>query len=279
MIRVFWKVDRLIVRLSGMMIVLLLSACGTATPASPTPVAIQNNSGQWHLPLRTTWNYQLANTPIDSSISAQVYDIDGFDRSAGDVASLHKKGIRVICYIDAGSWENWRPDAQNFPKSIIGKPLPDWPGEQWLDIRQISILMPILTARIQMCKEKGFDAIDADNVDGYKNATGFPLTGHDQLTFNVWLASTSHAHGMPIGLKNDIDQVHQLAPYFDFAVNEQCFQYQECDALSLFVAEGKPVFQVEYRSDMKNVCRQANSLGFNTIGKDISLNAPVIQCQ
>ena len=39
-------------------------------------------------------------------------------------------------------------------------------GEYWLDIRRINDLAPIMQARFQMCKAKGFDGIEPDNIDG-----------------------------------------------------------------------------------------------------------------
>jgi hypothetical protein len=35
--------------------------------------------------------------------------------------------------------------------------------------------------------------------------------------------------------ENDLDQINGLAAYFDFAVNEQCFEYSECAALALLL--------------------------------------------
>jgi hypothetical protein len=66
-----------------------------------------------------------------------------------------------------GFSEDWRPDAKQFPSSVLGR-TNGWPGERWLDmdIRQTNVLAPIITARFQMCKDKGFDAIEADNVNG-----------------------------------------------------------------------------------------------------------------
>ena len=63
---------------------------------------------------------------------------------------------------------------------------------------------------MQMCKDKGFVAVDADNVDGYTNANGVGLTAADQLAFNTWLANTAHSLGLGIGLKNDLNQVRGL---------------------------------------------------------------------
>src|SRR2546423_58618 len=83
-----------------------------------------------------------------------------------------------------------------------------------------------------------------DNVDGYTNATGFPLTAADQLRFNRWLAREAHKRRLAVGLKNDPGQVRKLARAFDFAVVEQCFQYDECRAFSPFVRKRKAVFEV-----------------------------------
>jgi hypothetical protein len=155
--------------------------------------------------------------------------------------------VGAVCYVDVGTWEDWRPDAGSFPRAVLGKSN-GWPGEKWLDIRQWSTLEPILTARFTMCAAKGFDGIEADNVDGYSNKTGFPLTASDQLLFNTRMAALAHKVGLPVALKNDVDQVAALQPLFDWAINEQCAQYNECGVYSAFTAAGKAVWNVEYRS-------------------------------
>lgn len=73
---------------------------------------------------------------------------------------------------------------------------------------------------MQLCKGKGFLAVDPDNVDGYQNDNGVGLTAADQLAFNTWLAQTAHGLGLGAGLKNDLGQLTELTPYFDFFVNE-----------------------------------------------------------
>jgi hypothetical protein len=156
---------------------------------------------------------QLTST-LDQSIDADFYVIDGFDNAAAAVASLHAKGRKVGCYISAGSYENWRPDASSFPAAVLGNSN-GWSGEKWLDIRRLDILGPIMEARLDMCRAKGFDAVDPDNVDGYTNRTGFSLTAADQLAYNRFLADAAHARGMAVGLKNDLDQIATLEPSFD----------------------------------------------------------------
>ena len=97
-----------------------------------------------------------------------------FDTPPKIVAKLHAMRRRVMCYVDVGTWENWRPDAKEFPKSVLGHPDGHWTGERWLDIRQTAILEPIMARRLDLCKKKGFDGVDPDNLDGYQNRTGFP---------------------------------------------------------------------------------------------------------
>ena len=161
------------------------------------------------------------------------------------MADLHARGRKVACYFSAGSFENWRPDAAQFPDEVKGRSN-GWPGERWLDVRRLDVLGPIIDARLDLCRAKGFDSVDPDNVDAWSNNSGFPITGADQLAFNRYIANAAHARGLSVALKNDLDQIPELLPYFDWAVNEQCAQYAECDLLVPFVQAGKPVMEIEY---------------------------------
>ena len=58
---------------------------------------------------------------------------------------------------------------------------------------------------------------------------GFPLTAADQLNYDTYLANLAHSDGLSVALKNDLGQAAALKPYFDYAINEQCMQYKECD--------------------------------------------------
>jgi hypothetical protein len=139
--------------------------------------------------------------------------------------------------------------------------------------------MPIMEARLNLCRQKGFDTADPDNVDGYTNATGFPLTAADQLAFNAAIANAAHARGLTVALKNDLNQTQQLVPYFDWALNEQCFQFQECHLLNPFRAAGKAVMTIEYKKSPKKFCPAANALNFNTLKKPLSLKAGRKACR
>lgn len=252
-------------RLLGVVLLLLLAGC-----AAPTPTAL------WQPAPGTTWQWQLSGQ-VDMSVNAAVYDVDGVETTAAQVRALHAAGRKVICYVDAGGYENYRPDATAFPASVLGNSN-NWPGQRWLDIRQIGILEPIMATRFDTCRHKGFDAIEADEVDGYANATGFPLTAANQLAYNRMLAGLAHRRGMSIGLKNDLGQVPQLVNDFQFAIDEQCFQYQECDQLQPFVRAGKAVFEAEYQLSNEEFCASARTMGISSIRKNTGLDAPRWPC-
>ena len=242
------------------------------------PASARESAGRWAPRPGTTWQWQLT-VPVDLSVEAAVYDIDGFDNSAAVVARLHALGRRAICYLDVGAWEDWRPDAGRFPPAVLGKPNPLWEGQRWLDIRRLDVLAPIMRARLDMCRAKGFDGVELDEVDGWSNDTGFPLTAADQLRYNRFLAREVRARGMAAGLKNDVEQVPRLLESFDFAIVEECFQYRECRALTQFVRAGKAVFHAEYRSAPRQFCPVATALGLSSMRKRLELGAWRVYCR
>jgi hypothetical protein len=250
----------------GALLALALLALGFAAPQ------VAGAASYWTAPLYSTWQWQLS-VPVDQTVDASVYDIDLFENEASVVASLHAQGRHVICYMDAGTWEGWRPDASKFPASVLGDADPGWTEEKWLDIRQLSIIEPLMEARFKLCKEKGFDGIEADNVDGWQNNTGFPITAAEQLTYNEWLANTAHALGLSIALKSDTQQIPELEPYFDYSVDEECIEYSECSLLEPFVKAGKPVFEVEYAKTPSQFCAETNALGLMAMQKGKELEA------
>ncbi|WP_079188953.1 endo alpha-1,4 polygalactosaminidase [Streptomyces kebangsaanensis] len=240
-------------------------ATGSTPPASPGGP----RTALWRPRPGLTWQWQLDGR-VSPSADVPVYDIDGFENSASDVARLHRDGRKVICYINVGAWEDFRPDKDAFPRSVLGA-ANGWHGERWLDIRRLSVLRPIMERRFDMCRDKGFDAVEPDLVEGYSNRTGFPLTARDQLRYNRMIAEIAHERGLSVGLKNDLPQIPQLVGDFDFAVNEECAQYGECERLTPFVKAGKAVFHVEYEVPTGDFCPQARRLGLSSMRKKLEL--------
>ncbi|MBD8678699.1 endo alpha-1,4 polygalactosaminidase [Sphingomonas sp. CFBP 13720] len=271
----------------------MLAGCGggggtgsvtAPTPPSPTPVPTitptptATPAGRWQPTIATTWHWQLSGT-IDPRHAVDAYDIDLFDTSAATIAQLHGQNHRVICYFSAGSSENWRPDDAQFAESDRGLPLDGWVGERWLSITSPGVRR-VMTARLDLARSKGCDAVEPDNVDGYANRNGLNLTAAQQLDYNRFLADEAHARGLAVALKNDVDQVVALQPAFDFAINEQCHEYDECVDYAAFLRAGKPVLNAEYRNDYRTnsggardrLCAAATAQGLRTLVLPLELD-------
>jgi hypothetical protein len=236
----------------------------------------------------TSWQIQLqvdGTHPLNRTHAVALYDIDLVDNSSATIAALHADGRKVICYFST-AWENWRPDAGDFPAAVLGNDMDGWAGEKWVDIRDPRVLA-IMKSRMDLAVEKGCDGVDPDNVHAYEidldatdgETTGFNLTAADQLTFNRALAQAAHARGLAVGLKNDLSQVAALVESFDFSINEQCYFYNECDFLNPFIDAGKPVFHLEYAAKYQTagaeqdaLCNDSISRGHRTLIMPLLLN-------
>ncbi len=242
----------------------------SASAVPSTPASTPTAPTIWQPKPGLSWQIQYSGKLVAGR--ASVVDVDGHETSAATVAKLKKAGKRVICYFNAGGWEDWRPDKAAFPKVVIGNKLDGWPGERWLDIRAVDVLVPIMTARIDECAKKGFDAVDPDNMDGWQARSGFPLTQGDTVAYLAALSEVAHARGLAIGLKNGIEVLGDAAPLVEFAVNEECLTYHECSAYAPLLRSGKAVFHVEYHGSLKGICAHVPK-GFSTVRKHLSLSA------
>ncbi len=255
---------------------------GVATD-SGAPIDAGSSPGIWHPAPGTTWHWQLTGT-LPSTISAKMIDIDLEGTSASTIAALRAKGHAVICYFSAGSYEKGRPDSGKFLSSDRGKVMDGWPDEQWLDIRSANV-RNIMKARLDLAKSKACDGVEPDNVDGYANATGFPLTSANQIDYNRFLATESHARGLSVGLKNTGDLVPSLIKDFDWALNEECLAFSECAQERPFIDAGKAVFHVEYvgsssegASKQASICGSSQRKGFSTMIAKLDLGAWRLTC-
>ena len=262
----------------------------TATPMpTPTPTATAlpaatatRNPASWWKPTTEkpiAWHWQLSQNfvyPRDVIPNVTVYDIDGEYTSAETVAQLHALGpdIKVICYIDAGVFEDYRSDAASFPPEVIGKPDEGWEGSYWLDIRRIDILKPIMENRIRnWCKAKGFDAVEPDETEVWSNDSGFDITKKQNNAYNIMIAELAHKYGLSVGLKGNTTETQDLVDYFDWTLNEECWQYDECDLVyNSFIKAGKAAFNIEYAVNPD--CSQANAWHLNSARRDLNLVGP-----
>lgn len=250
----------------------------------------------WTPAVGERWQYQLQGG-VNASITAapngggapvapKVFDIDlyasdGTTPNAAGVAQVHASGAHAICYVDAGTYENFRPDAADYTtfdtscgNCLLGKNN-GWPGEQWLNVNddkgQRTFILAELGKRLDKCVAANFDGVEFDNVDGYANDTGFTIAAQTQEDFDMAIAALAHQKGLSVALKNDVAQISDLAPYFDYAVNEQCNEFSECDQYASFLNQNKAVFNVEYNVQPSVFCAPAITLKMSAIKKDLAL--------
>ncbi len=243
-------------------------------PTEPEPTEPEPTVPTDTFSMSSTYNLQYSDTSNIVSEGFDIIDIDMEDTSTAQIAAFQENGKKVICYMSTGSYENWREDESLFPAEVLGKDMDGWAGEKWLDISNIEVLEPIMASRMDRAKAKGCDAIHPDNIDGYTNNTGFSLSYGDQIDYNKMLARLAHDRSMLIGLKNDVDQIADLVSTFDFVINEQCYQYNECSDYSYFIEAQKPVFIIEYREAVfSENSSDAIDSGFSLILKKLDLDA------
>jgi hypothetical protein len=209
-----------------------------------------------------------------------VYDIDGQGSTAADVAAIHATGAKAVCYVDVGSLEMGRPDYSSFPASVIGPVVAGWPSEKWLLVTAANqpTILNLMKARFQSwCVGKGFDAIEPDNLDAWTNISG--VSQADNLAYDLAIAQMAHSLGLSIGLKNIMtdlggSDVATFTSTFDWALNEQCYEYSECTVYTQagsFLSANKAVFDVEY--NVSPDCTNANQIHINAQKTDLNLVA------
>ena len=97
---------------------------------------------------------QYTGEEIDTSIAAEIYNLDLFETDPKLIDRLHGQGRRVICYMSVGTVEDWRPDAKAYPASVVGEAYAGWPGERWLDLRAFEAIGPLIRARLDLARKK-----------------------------------------------------------------------------------------------------------------------------
>ncbi len=259
-------VTALCAALAGVLLVVQLAG---ARPSAAAAV--------WKPAPGTTWQWQITGR-VDESVEAAMFDVDLFDArpghvNAGVIGRLQAKGIVVVCYLDTGAWESYRPDAGRFPRSVIGNST-GWEGERWLDLRRTSWpkFAPIIWKRLDLARRLGCNGVEPDQNNALGNRPGFPITPADQRAWYLEVARQAHRRGLSVGMKNGMQSIDRdTVAAFDWALNEQCFQYEECARLKPFTKAGKAVFQVEYDLASSQFCPQAKRLGFSSLRKHRTL--------
>jgi hypothetical protein len=224
----------------------------------------------------------------DAVPSRQRVRIPGFGRVSWPrgvndhaIAGLHRAGITVVCYLDSGAFESYRPDARLFPSGVIGSST-GWRGERWLDLRPGSRqgFAPIIWGRLRLARRIGCDGVEPDENNPWGNRPGFSITRDDERSWYLDVARHAHRLGLSVGMKNGLEVVDRRTVHaFDWALNEECFYFRECGRMEAFVRAGKAVFQTDYLADWRHrhitavadlarrICPRSRRDGFSSLIK------------
>jgi hypothetical protein len=103
-----------------------------------------------------------------------------------------------------------------------------------------------------------------------------------------WLTLRAQERKLSIGLKNAAAILPNVMPAIQFVVQEQCVQFSECTRYAPAIAAGKPVFHIEYPSEVKSevavhFCRDTGlaqgASNFSTVIKRFNLDGWVQNCK
>ncbi|MEG3627368.1 endo alpha-1,4 polygalactosaminidase [Streptomyces poriticola] len=219
-------------------------ASSSASPARPAGVTLP--------PVHADFDYQLGGPyPPQPGVSVV----------ARDHTAPPAPGIYSICYVNAfqaqpGAEREW--DADLLLRDRTGEVVMDeeW-GEAVLDIHTDAKRRRIahkVNAWTDQCAAKGYQAVEPDNYDSYTRVPQGLLTADDAKAFLALLAAHAHDRGLAVGQKNTA----ALAPAreetgADFAVVEECGQYDECGDFA--DAFGDDVIVIEYTEQgMRRAC-------------------------
>ncbi|GBG25139.1 Hypothetical Protein FCC1311_013562 [Hondaea fermentalgiana] len=197
------------------------------------------------------WGFQDGSADSAEDPDAILVDIDTEDMDEYKAGSA-----KIICYFSVGTVETWRDDViadmDAWMAVTVGN-LEDW-DEYWIDITS-SAARTLLKTRFERAASLGCDAVELDNVDCYTADECWPhIDGLStaaqakaaQIEFNKWQATTAHDLSLGIGLKNALTIIDDLVDEYDFAINESCLQYGECDYYFPFLDADKAVLHTEY---------------------------------
>ncbi|MFC8225256.1 endo alpha-1,4 polygalactosaminidase [Streptomyces sp. NPDC057287] len=182
---------------------------------------------------------------------------DGVRAVSRDREDQPAAGLYNVCYVNAFQTQPgalaWWLDAH--PDLLLR----DEEGELVIDEGWDEVLLDTSTParRTQLteivgewidgCAESGFQAVEPDNLDSFERSKG-RLTEAHNAAFATALATRAHSEGLAIGQKNTTDLLDRHTGIgFDFAVTEECAQFDECGAYA--EAYDGRVFAIEYEGE------------------------------
>ncbi|PZE69845.1 endo alpha-1,4 polygalactosaminidase [Curtobacterium sp. MCBD17_021] len=240
-------------------VVLASTGCAAAAPSGAGPTGAATGAAPRALPTTGVPDYQLGGGYAPPA-GVTVVERDSTERPAA--------GTYGICYVNGfqtqpGERAAWLSD---HPGAVLrtssGAPVsdPGWPDEVLLDTRTATAratITEVLGRTVARCADRGFDAVEFDNLDSWTRSGG-RLTRSGNLALAAALVRVAHDEGLAAAQKNtpQLGTDGQRRAGFDFAVAEECVQYDECAAYT--EVYGDRVVDVEYadtlEQDWSDVC-------------------------
>lgn len=198
-----------------------------------------------------------------------------------------------ICYVNAFQTQSDddgvdRPDERsNWPAELVLGELgddPNWGGEYLVDIstpEKRAAALAHVAPMIDTCAEKGFQAVEFDNLDSWTrfdetDAAGqVPFGRDDAVEFAGLLVDHTHALGLAAAQKNTSQLGAEISLGvigFDFVVIEECGVYDEClDYADIF---GDNMIVIEYTDEGFATACETVGDRVSVVLRDVDVSAP-----
>jgi hypothetical protein len=230
-----------------------------------------------------TWAPPPANASFDYQIGGPYTPPAGVTVVSRDHDASPAAGLYNVCYVnafqaqteDASWWKTNHPDLLLHDAKgnlVIDK---DW-NEILLDYSTATKragLTTIVGGWIDGCASKGFKGVEPDNLDSYTRSNGL-LTEAEAVAYATSLSSYAHGKGLAIAQKNDADlsTANAKKAGFDFAIAEQCADYDECQSYT--ATYGNHVIVIEYsQSKFTKACNSYGST-LSIVLRDVDVTTP-----
>jgi len=224
---------------------LVLAACAPAVDVVPLPVGVAD--------------YQLGEAYRPAE------DVTVVVR---DATATPEPGVYSVCYVNAFQTQ----PGETVDPALLLAPDPAWPDEYLLDTTRRGALVERVEKVLDRCVTAGFDAVELDNLDSWTRSGG-QLDRQDTLAIAEAVADLAHARGLAVGQKNTpeltADEIAEVG--FDFAVAEQCHEFDECAAYT--DPYGDQVIAVEYSGTIDDICADPDRPAMTSL-RDRDLVAP-----
>ncbi|MCU7705565.1 endo alpha-1,4 polygalactosaminidase [Streptomyces albidoflavus] len=176
--------------------------------------------------------------PLDAGLD---YQLGGAYRPDDDVQVVVRdhgarpaRGLYNVCYVNAFQAQ---PGARGWPEELL---LRDSDGHEVIDEDWDEVLLDLSTEELRRaaadrvgrwidgCAQRGFDAVEPDNYDSFTRSDGL-LDAADAQAYLALLVERAHSRGLAVAQKNTAELAADRKRLgLDFAVAEECGQYEEC---------------------------------------------------